>query len=119
MKFVDGLTNVACSWNYKHESAQINQDQIRAGTTSAERPTAHGHERRSLQAIPAPGQGGTFPAGVVVCSTSVNHIPAMCGRVIQSSAPITYAIVDGMNVRDSRVHNYPLGGMARRARTCW
>ena len=31
----------------------------------------------------------------------------MCGRVIQSSAPIRYAIVDGMNVRDSRVHNYP------------
>jgi integrase len=27
----------------------------------------------------------------------------MCGRVIQSSAPIRYAIVDGMNVRDSRV----------------
>jgi putative SOS response-associated peptidase YedK len=31
----------------------------------------------------------------------------MCGRVIQSSAPIRYAIVDGINVRDSRVHNYP------------
>ena len=31
----------------------------------------------------------------------------MCGRVIQSSAPGSYAIVDGMNVRDSRVHNYP------------
>jgi putative SOS response-associated peptidase YedK len=30
----------------------------------------------------------------------------MCGRVIQSSAPIRYVIVDGMNVRDSRVHNY-------------
>src|SRR5271169_5055052 len=35
------------------------------------------------------------------------HIRPMCGRVIQSSAPIRYAIVDGMNVRDSRVHNYP------------
>ena len=33
---------------------------------------------------------------------------AMCGRVIQSSGPLQYAIVDGMNVRDSRVHNYPL-----------
>jgi putative SOS response-associated peptidase YedK len=31
----------------------------------------------------------------------------MCGRVIQSSAPIRYGIVDGMNVRDSRVLNYP------------
>ena len=29
------------------------------------------------------------------------------GRVIQSSGPLRYAIVDGMNVRDSRVHNYP------------
>jgi putative SOS response-associated peptidase YedK len=31
----------------------------------------------------------------------------MCGWVIQSSAPVKYGIVDGMNVRDSRVHNYP------------
>ena len=31
----------------------------------------------------------------------------MCGRVIQSGGPLRYAIVDGMNVRDSRVHNYP------------
>jgi putative SOS response-associated peptidase YedK len=31
----------------------------------------------------------------------------MCGRVIQSSGPLYYAIVDGLNVRDSRLHNYP------------
>jgi putative SOS response-associated peptidase YedK len=31
----------------------------------------------------------------------------MCGLVIQSSAPVKYGIVDGLNVRDSRVHNYP------------
>ena len=31
----------------------------------------------------------------------------MCGRVIQSSGPLRYAIVDGMNVRETRVHNYP------------
>jgi hypothetical protein len=31
----------------------------------------------------------------------------MCGRIIQSSGPLRYAIVDGMNVRDSRVANYP------------
>ena len=36
-----------------------------------------------------------------------HHVGSMCGRVIQSSAPIRYGIVDGMNVRDSRVHNYP------------
>src|SRR5215475_13650708 len=34
-------------------------------------------------------------------------MPAMCGRIIQSSGPLRYAIVDGMNVRDGRVHNYP------------
>jgi putative SOS response-associated peptidase YedK len=38
---------------------------------------------------------------------STHHIAIMCGRVIQSSGPVRYAIVDGMNVRDSRVHNYP------------
>jgi putative SOS response-associated peptidase YedK len=31
----------------------------------------------------------------------------MCGRVIQSSAPFRLAIVDGLDVRDSRFHNYP------------
>src|ERR1700740_1442527 len=36
-----------------------------------------------------------------------HHTVTMCGRGIQSSGPIRYAIVDGMNVRDSRLHNYP------------
>ena len=36
-----------------------------------------------------------------------DYIQTMCGRVIQSSGPLRYAIIDGMNVRDSRVHNYP------------
>jgi putative SOS response-associated peptidase YedK len=31
----------------------------------------------------------------------------MCGRIIQSSGPLRYATVDGVSVRDSRVHNYP------------
>ncbi len=31
----------------------------------------------------------------------------MCGRVIQSSVPFRLAIVEGLDVRDSRVHNYP------------
>jgi putative SOS response-associated peptidase YedK len=30
----------------------------------------------------------------------------MCGRVIQSSEPLRYAIVDGLDVRDSRLSNY-------------
>jgi putative SOS response-associated peptidase YedK len=31
----------------------------------------------------------------------------MCGRVIQAKGPVNYAIVDGLNVRDSRLDNYP------------
>jgi putative SOS response-associated peptidase YedK len=31
----------------------------------------------------------------------------MCGRVIQSSGPLRLAIVDGMNVHESRIPNYP------------
>jgi hypothetical protein len=31
----------------------------------------------------------------------------MCGRVIQSSAPIRLGIVEGLDVRASRFHNYP------------
>jgi putative SOS response-associated peptidase YedK len=31
----------------------------------------------------------------------------VCGRVIQSSAPFGLAIVNGMDLRDSRIHNYP------------
>ena len=31
-----------------------------------------------------------------------HYIRIMCGRVIQSSGPLRYAMVDGMNVRDSR-----------------
>jgi len=33
--------------------------------------------------------------------------PSMCGRVIQAKGPIKYALVDGLNVRDSRLDNYP------------
>jgi hypothetical protein len=35
------------------------------------------------------------------------HLAIMCGRVIQSSGPIRYGIVEGLDVHDSRVHNYP------------
>jgi putative SOS response-associated peptidase YedK len=43
----------------------------------------------------------------VACHRPDHHVTPMCGRVIQSSSPTHYAIVDGMNVRDSRIHNYP------------
>jgi putative SOS response-associated peptidase YedK len=43
----------------------------------------------------------------LACALTDDYIRRMCGRVIQSSGPLRYAIVDGMNVRDSRVHNYP------------
>jgi putative SOS response-associated peptidase YedK len=35
------------------------------------------------------------------------YMSAMCGRVIQSSGPLKLAIVDGLNVRDSRLTNHP------------
>ncbi len=35
-----------------------------------------------------------------------DYIDLMCGRVIQSSGPLRYAIVDGMGVREG-LHNYP------------
>jgi putative SOS response-associated peptidase YedK len=35
------------------------------------------------------------------------YISFMCGRIIQSGGPLRYAIVDGLDVRDSRLHNYP------------
>jgi putative SOS response-associated peptidase YedK len=31
----------------------------------------------------------------------------MCGRIIQARGPLHYAIVDGLDVRDSRLSNYP------------
>jgi hypothetical protein len=36
---------------------------------------------------------------LVAYSSSSHHVLAMCGRVIQSSAPIRDGVVDGMNVR--------------------
>ena len=43
-----------------------------------------------------------------MAAIGVNHyIVIVCGRVIQSGGPVRYAIVDGMNVRDSRGHNCP------------
>lgn len=36
-----------------------------------------------------------------------NYMGDMCGRVIQSSGPLNLAIVDGMNVHDSRASSYP------------
>jgi putative SOS response-associated peptidase YedK len=43
----------------------------------------------------------------VVRHSRNRHLVIMCGRVIQGSTPIRLAIVEGMNMRDSRVHNYP------------
>ena len=70
--------------------------------------TGIGANNASLRAVSLHRAAGrALPLRGRCLSTSVNHIWVMCGRVIQSSAPIRYAIVDGMNVRDSRVHNYP------------
>jgi putative SOS response-associated peptidase YedK len=42
----------------------------------------------------------------------------MCGRVIQSSALLRLAIVDGLEVNDSRLRNVPRRYKLRRARSC-
>jgi hypothetical protein len=36
----------------------------------------------------------------------------MCGRIIQSSVPIRYAIVEGMYVCHGHVHNYTFAVLA-------
>jgi hypothetical protein len=46
------------------------------------------------------------------------HSWACVGGIIQSSGPLRFAIVDGMNVRDSRVHNYPPYGTPHQAKSC-
>jgi RimJ/RimL family protein N-acetyltransferase len=43
----------------------------------------------------------------------------MCGRIIQSSGPLRYAVVDGLDVRDSRVHNYPPRWNAAPSQELW
>jgi putative SOS response-associated peptidase YedK len=35
------------------------------------------------------------------------YVLRMCGRIIQSSGPLRYAIVEGLDLRDSRLSNYP------------
>jgi len=47
------------------------------------------------------------PSLLLVWTTADDYTSAMDGRIIQSSGPLRYAIVLGMNVRDSRVHHYP------------
>jgi hypothetical protein len=47
------------------------------------------------------------PRVVVVWHAANRHLTTMCGRVIQSSGPLRYGIVEGMDIRDSRAHNYP------------
>jgi hypothetical protein len=53
-----------------------------------------------------PNRLAAKPIGVALGQLSPRNLYVW--RIIQSSAPIPYAIVeDGMNVPDSRVHNYP------------
>src|SRR6266567_4915679 len=64
------------------------------------------HARRGAGA-PTVGDGDESAPRFAGINAAPHYIRAMCGRVIQSSGPLRYAIVDGVNVRDSRVHNYP------------
>ena len=45
--------------------------------------------------------------GEMATSRAGFYILCMCGRVIQAKGPLSYALVDGLNVRDSRLDNYP------------
>jgi putative SOS response-associated peptidase YedK len=45
-----------------------------------------------------------------------DYIRAMCGRVIQSSGPLRYAIVDGMNVRDTAGGRKPINAKCETVR---
>jgi putative SOS response-associated peptidase YedK len=56
---------------------------------------------------PEPVAACIMPSSELTTMLGDLHFTGMCGRVIQSSGPLRYAIVDGMNLRDSRVHNYP------------
>ena len=47
------------------------------------------------------------PRDAAADGSTSHHLSAKCATVIQTGAPIKYGIVDGMNVRDSRVSNYP------------
>ena len=56
----------------------------------------------------APATAGPFGGGRQTGPNVPIYIKLrMCGRVIQSSGPLRYAIVDGLDVRDSRLSNYP------------
>src|SRR5258708_2874724 len=62
------------------------------------------NERQFAEALPSSHSRADVP---LAATLSDHYIRTMCGRVIQSSGPLRYSIVDGTNVRDSRVHNYP------------
>jgi hypothetical protein len=52
-------------------------------------------------------QSGDYSLSAVARASDNHHMAAMCGRVIQSSGPMRYGLVESMDIRDSRGHNYP------------
>jgi hypothetical protein len=82
----------------------------------ADRDRAERELASSLSNRPKPGMfegtadRGLFPASEaklqVAGLANDGQVPAMCGRVIQSSGPLRYAIVDGLDV--CRVRNEPV-----------
>jgi len=80
---------------------------------TASSPASHSEESQPVicaaeegRLILAPSERSSADAALAL-TLPRDYIRAMCGRVIQSGGPLRYAIVDGMNVRDSRMHNYP------------
>ena len=70
-------------------------------------PVLCGRSRLTNYRVSHPTLPKSWANAALVRALTDDYIRSMCGRVIQSSGPLRYAIVDGMNVRDSRMHNYP------------
>jgi hypothetical protein len=57
--------------------------------------------------------------GPVGAPLTDNYIQPACVGGSSRGGPVRYAIVDGMNVRDSRVHSIHPGGRQPPAKSCW
>ncbi len=79
---------------------------VRSSRISSECSSAQAGQRSDCS--PQHGDGASDPIGVADQAPD-RHLLIMCGRVIQSSGPLHYGIVEGMDSRDNRVHNYPPG----------
>jgi hypothetical protein len=62
-------------------------------------------KRNAQQPLPRAGSG--YAARNIGVDEALPTAGSAIGHRVLASGPLRYAIVDGMNVRASRVHNYP------------